>query len=131
MRPLLGCAVLGLTLLAGNACGSPAASCQDAQRGLLDAIARGAMGAAAFEVVSGKTVQSPDDDKVYVVAAKTKAADGTEQTGVWATSNLAGEGVLLSVDDTAKKLTTYGDAATASVGIAGGDAVVGDVRDCL
>jgi hypothetical protein len=131
MRPLLGCAVLGLTLLAANACGTPAASCQDAEQGLLDAIARGATAAAAFDAVSGKTLQSPDDENVYVVAATTKAADGTEKTGVWATSDLVGEGSVQSVDDVAKELTTYADSSTAATGISPGDAVVSDVRACL
>jgi hypothetical protein len=130
MRAVLGSAVLGLALLTGAGCGStPAPTCQDATRQVLDLIAAAPVDG-ALQVTSGKTLQSPDDENLHLVAARATGKDGVERIGVWTTSHLAGEGEILSVDEVAKTLTSYGDAADAT-NIGPDDAVTADVRKCL
>jgi hypothetical protein len=130
VRALLGCAVLGLSLFAGTACGSSAPSCADAGKPLLDSIAAGAKGH-AVQMGSGKTLKMADRDNVYLVAAKVRIAGGAERVGVWTTSNLGGEGEILNVDAAAKTATSYGDSATGAAKVAAGDEAVGKVKACL
>jgi hypothetical protein len=130
-KSLLGCAVLGATLLAGTACGSSSSdpTCETASAALLKTISAGSkVGDIAAE--SGKTLKPADHDGTYLVAAKISVA-GAEQTGVWATSNLNGEGSIWAVDAKAKEVTSFADAAQADAKIGAGDASVSDVKACL
>jgi hypothetical protein len=108
MKALLGAVVLGMSLLAGTACGSPAPTCETASKTMLDTIAKGGK-VDGFTVTSGKTLQSKDDDGVYAIAAKTRSGDGSEKVGVWSTSNVSGEGAVYSVDAVAVDTTSFGD----------------------
>ena len=81
-------------------------------------------------MITGKALQSPDDENLHLVVANARGKDGVEQVGVWTTSHLGNEGEILSVDAVAKKLTSYGDAAEAATKIGPDDAVTADVRKC-
>jgi hypothetical protein len=132
MKALLGCAVLGLTLLAGTACGGAEPTCEAAGAKLLGTIAAGDKTTTnGLEFLSGKTLESKDAKGTYIVAVTTKSGDGNERVGVWTTSNLSGEGAVYAVDAVAKETTSFGDSAQADPAINAGDAVVSDVRACL
>jgi hypothetical protein len=130
MKALLGCAVLGVTLLAGTACGSPAPTCETASAAMLKTISEAAR-AGTVEVKSGKTLKSADHDNTYLVAATMSVAGAADQVGVWATTNLNGEGAIYSVDQAAKAATSFADAAQAEAKIGADDSVVGTVKGCL
>jgi hypothetical protein len=130
MKALLGCAVLGLALLAGTACGGPAPTCQDAGGKLLDTIAAGAK-LDGLGIASGQVLESADAKGTYVVAAKASVAGGAARVGVWTTSNLDGEGAVYAVDDVAKEVTSFGDSAQVESGVTAGDEAVGKVKACL
>jgi hypothetical protein len=130
MKALLGCAVLGLTLLAGTACGGAEPTCQDAGTKLHETIAAGAK-LDGLEITSGKTLESTDDKGTYVVAAKAAVGSGKDRVGVWTTSNLDGEGAVYAVDDVAVEVTSFGESAKVESGIAAGDEIVGKVKACL
>jgi hypothetical protein len=42
-------------------------------------------------VITGKALQSPDDENLHLVVAKARGKDGVEQVGVWTTSHLGKE----------------------------------------
>jgi hypothetical protein len=130
MKALLGAAVLGMSLLAGTACGSPAPTCETASKTMLDTIAKGSK-VDGFTVLSGKTLQPKDNDGVYAVAAKTKSGDGGEKVGVWSTSNVSGEGAVYAVDKVAKDTTSFGDSSQVDGAVKTADEVVTDVKACL
>ncbi|HEY0359585.1 MAG TPA: hypothetical protein VGD11_13460 [Mycobacteriales bacterium] len=128
MKALLGVAVLGMSLLAGTACGSPAPTCEPASTAMLDTIAKGAK-ADGFTVTSGVTLKSKDN--LFAVAAKTKTGSGPQKVGVWSTSNVSGEGAVYAVDQIAKDSTSFGDAAQVDGAVKSGDAAAAAVKACL
>ena len=130
MKALLGAAVLGMTLLAGTACGADAAKCEPASKAMMDTIAKGSK-ADDFTITSAMTLKSADHDGVYAVAAKTKNGSAAEKVGVWSTSNTSGEGAVYSVDKVANETTSFGNAAQVDGSVKSGDAVVSDVKTCL
>jgi hypothetical protein len=130
MKALLGAVVLGMTLLAGTACGSSDPTCETASKAMLDTIARGAK-ADGFTVTAGMTLKSKDNDGVYALAAKTKGAQGGEKVGVWSTSNIGGEGAVYAVDAVAKETTSFGDSAQVDGAVKSGESTVADVKACL
>jgi hypothetical protein len=87
--------------------------------------------AGTVEVKSGKTLKSADHDNTYLVAATMSVAGAADQVGVWATTNLNGEGAIYSVDQAAKAATSFADAAQAEAKIGADDSVVGTVKGCL
>jgi hypothetical protein len=130
MKALLSCTVLGMTLLMGTACGSPEPSCSAASAPLLKTIGNGGK-AGAVTVSAGQSLESSDHKGVYLVAAKVTAPGAPEQVGVWATSNLDGEGAVYAVDSVAKSLTSFGDAAQTEMKISASEEGVGTVKGCL
>jgi hypothetical protein len=130
MKALLGCAVLGLTLLTGAACGDSAPACRAAGTKLLGTIASGSK-MDGLTLTSGSTLESPDHKGTYVVAAKAKVKNGPERVGVWTTSNLQGEGAVYAVDGVAQQLTSFGESSQVDSGVTTADKVVGQVKGCL
>jgi len=130
MKALLSVAVLGMSLLAGTACGSPDPTCEPASKAMLDTIAKGAK-ADGFTVTSGMTLKSKDSDSIFAVVAETKSGSGAQKVGVWSTSNVSGEGAVYSVDQVAKDSTSFGDSAQVDGAVKSGDEIVAAVKACL
>ena len=110
----------------------PAVECLPVSAMLLQAIAKGAEPAVGgLQLTNGRAIRSKDYAKIYFVAANLTAPGVSNQTGVWATNDLASAGTILAVDGLAQQFTEWPDANKTDAAISAADPSVDRAKDCV
>jgi hypothetical protein len=106
--------------------GDPATGCLDIDQALINAIIDGT----DMSVSSGMAFRSPEHEEVYLVALQFQVP-GADAEAVWATNDLNGAGMILSVNAVAKEFTVWPDASRTGAQISPASPGVAESVACL
>ena len=104
--------------------------CEAVSPALVAGISSGLKGATGLRFASA--VKSKDYANVYMVAADLEGPglEGTADRAVWATNDLAGNGLIFSVDEVAKEFSSWGPGDRTNAKIGGTSDGVAQAKRC-
>ncbi|RJL27177.1 hypothetical protein D5H75_25605 [Bailinhaonella thermotolerans] len=115
---------------AGGGGAAPKVACEQVGPDLMNAIAEGRENGVALKPAKAGAYRAPGGQEVYLVAMSFTGGSG-EQSGVWATSSLTGDGgAIIAVDDIAQKATGWPDIKPGAK-IPTGPAEISAAKSCL